>query len=174
MTDKGISEAASEKRKRGRPPIMNKDAAALVDWVAGNDVKTRRHKLNVYYRQRAVKVLVNDPRFTWVADEEKMTAGAAGAWKTGILSELGRIGNVEDMKAFAQVICELKPKTKEAILMIRRARLGRENKPDYSKLVNSLVRALDDYQAAHPDMPKDWPIRAFFDLAKIIQDRRGK
>ena len=123
-TEDRISEAASEKRKRGRPPIMGEDIARHIDLTAGGNVQTHRHKLNIYYQIRALSLLGEDSHFSWLVDLPKAKAGAKNAWKPGILSELGRIWDDEGLKIVALRICELKPKTKDAITMIRRVRLA--------------------------------------------------
>ena len=147
MSKKTISETVSEKN-RGRPPVMDKEALEMVAFVAP-DVKTHRGKLNIFYRQRAVFVLVYDPRFSWIVDEKKMLAGT-GEWKQGILSELGRIENKEDMKLMALEICKLKPKTKAAVAIIRRWRTGKESTGSIDK---TIVRAINSYIERYPETP---------------------
>jgi hypothetical protein len=55
-----------------------------------------------------------------------MKAGAPNAWRPSILSELGRFRNDETLRSFALALCEMRPrpKTKEAVSMLRRVRLG--------------------------------------------------
>jgi len=166
--DKGISEAASEKRKRGRPPVFDPGYRAAIGSLF-NEVKTHRGKTDCLYRQRAFNLLEKDGRFAWVADGAKARAGSPDAWKPSILVELGRIPNDEDLKAVALRICELNPKTKEAVAMIRRFRLGREPEGNYLKLFAALESALNAYLSAHPSTPADWPIKALRDLAACIE-----
>jgi hypothetical protein len=154
-TESGLSEAASEKRKRGRPPVMADHDEALVSYCAP-DVRTRRGKLDVFYRQRALGILAirtKDKRFAWVADRAAIEAETKDAWKPGILSALGRIPNDEDLKAVALRVCELKPKTKDAIAMIRRWRTGKASAGDAVGLHKEIVRAVNDYLHRHPGTP---------------------
>jgi hypothetical protein len=53
-----------------------------------------------------------------------MKAGAPNAWRPSILSELGRFRNDETLRSFALALCEMRPrpKTKEAVSMLRHAR----------------------------------------------------
>lgn len=164
-----ISESASKKRKRGRPKVMSPEMQKLTDFLSP-DVRTQRGKQNVYYRNLASSILYEDKRFSWLADGDKMEAGIIGSWKPGILSELGRIIDLDDMKAVALRLCELKPKTKEAIAMIRGFRLGRTTKPDYMKLLIHLENSYNAYVRLHPDTPAEWCARAFRDLADMYQD----
>jgi hypothetical protein len=56
-----------------------------------------------------------------------MERGDPDCWKASILVELGRIEDIQEMLNIAAEICELKPKTKAAILMVRGLRLGRDD-----------------------------------------------
>ena len=168
-TEGRISEAASEKRKRGRPPVFDPAYRAAIGNLF-NEVKTHRGKTDCLYRQRAFNLLSKDARFAWVADGAKARSGSPDAWKPSILVELGRIPNDEDLKAVALRICELKPKTKDAVSMIRRARLGREKEGNYLKLFAQLEAALNVYLSGHPSTPADWPVKALRDLADCIED----
>jgi len=168
----GKSEAASEKRRRGRPRLTNAALDDILKFI-GPDIQTRRGLLNVFYRQLALDVLQLDPRFAWVADGTKMKAGVRGAWKPGILTELGRIRDADTMRAVAFRICELRPKTKEAVAIIRRFRLGRESRGNYLALWTCLARALDGYVDAHPSTSVEWKVKALQDLAACVQDNEG-
>jgi hypothetical protein len=151
MMDTGISEAAS--KKRGRPKAWS-EAAMAVSRFCVPDVKTTRHLQNVAYRQLAMGYLANDPAFAWLCDSERMTAGDA-AWRPGILAELGRFLEEETIKAYAARICELKPKTKDAIAMLRRARTGKASAPDTLDLTNKIIGLINQYAADRPGMTKD-------------------
>lgn len=89
---------------------------------------TPRHLNNIVYRSRAVSVLAHDPEFAWLADGPAMTEGKRNSWKPGILAELGRIDNEDDIRTFAREICRIKPFTKDAERAIREWRLGKEPK----------------------------------------------
>jgi hypothetical protein len=168
-TEGRISEAASEKRKRGRPPVFDPAYRSEIGGLF-NEVTTHRGMTDCLYRQRAFNLLSKDGRFAWVADGPRSAAGAPDALKSSILVELGRIPNDEDLKAVALRICELKPKTKDAVSMIRRVRLGREAKGGYLKLCESLENALNAYLSGHPSTPADWPVKALRDVADCIED----
>lgn len=148
---KAIPEAVSEKRKRGRPRVIGPEAEPVVDLVAP-DVTTERGRQDAYYRQIALGVLMSDRRFTWLADEAAMKAGAPKAWKPTILAELGRIPDDEAMKAVAAQVCELRPKAKAAVAMIRRYRLGREPEGTPAGLDHHLVEAVNQYWGGHTSL----------------------
>jgi hypothetical protein len=120
-----ISEAAS--KKRGRPRLMSTEYEKMLRGLFGHEVRTQRGLHNVYYRQRALSVLGQYNEFKWLCDPEKMERGDLDCWKPSILVELGRIEDIQEMLNIATEICELKPKTKAAILMVRGLRLGRDD-----------------------------------------------
>jgi len=169
-TTAGITEAASEKRTRGRPPIMDDTNKAAVAFACDRRL-TQGGRLDVFYRLLAVHALVDDDRFAWLVDRPKMEAGQPGAWKPSILSELGRIQDVDAMRAAALGVCELKPKTKEAVAMIRFFRLRREPGSSFEKLVLHLARALDGYLTAHPSTPTSTQASVLRELAAFIEDQ---
>jgi len=98
-----------------------------------------------------------------------MTAGVRGAWKPGILAELGRIRDADTMRAVALRICELKPSTKEAVAIIRRFRLRREPPANYRALWMHLAKALDEYMNVHPSTPYEWKVKALRALANLVE-----
>ena len=58
------------------------------------------------------------------------------------------------MKAVAQRICELKPKTKEAVVMIRRLRVGQ--KPvDVLQLANEIIALVNNFIRRYPGATKE-------------------
>jgi hypothetical protein len=164
MSKEAISEAASEK-KRGRPRVITEKDATIIEYVSP-DVKTERGRQNVYYRLRATNALLGDSAFSWLCDRESMHAGE-GKWRKGLLSELGRIPNLDDLKTVAAEICKIKPKAKEGIRLIRRLRIGRTPEPNYLDLITKIATAVDDYFHAHPSTPADWFVRALRDLAEL-------
>ena len=161
-------EAASEK-KRGRPPVFSEEYRRGMSNLVP-EVKTYRGMSEVMYRQRASSLLRQDSRFLWLADFKKADAGVPGAVKWSILAALGRIPNDETLKAVALRICELKPKTKEAVAIINRFRLGREPEGGYLKLFMHLEKTLNTFFCLHPSIADKEVIRALRDLASIIEN----
>jgi len=172
MTGNGISETASEK-KRGRPKVLD----AVHEQIAkscNHDVRTTRGLQNIHYRLRAQNCLIDDERFKWLCDRDAMAKGAPNAWKPGILSELGRLDDDETIKAYAARICELKPKTKDAITMLRRARTGKAPDASVLDLTARLCRVVDDYVAAHLDVTARQLLVALANTRDAVEETFGK
>ena len=146
----GNSEAASEKpRRRGRAPRFSPGIMDTARWVAG-DSKTGRHLVNVAYMQRALALLEGTPDLQWLFDPAAMMADkhepCKPAFRPGILAELGRIDDPEDMRALALQLCELKPKTHDAVAMLRQWRTGKVPKAQVSvKLDCRALEQLDRF-----------------------------
>jgi hypothetical protein len=168
--DNVLSEAASKKRKRGRPRVINRAAEKMVNFVSP-DIKTVRGKQDTFYCLRAVDILMMDSRFTWIVDPEKMKAGTGG-WKKSILSELGRIWNHEDLKAVALRICELKPKTKDAVAMIRLCRTRKGEVGDADGLYRAVRLAVNNYLQRHPGTPWAEVESAFLSLLEAVREKK--
>jgi len=149
MEETALSETVSEntgKRKRGRPPSMDKATEAKIDLLFPR-ITTRRGKQNIDYQMYAEGVLKDDPRFFWVVGNKEMK------WKPTLLTELGRCIFDETIKIVALRICELKPKTKDAVAMIRSWRTGKSPKWNVFDLGNHIINAINEYKRHHPGMP---------------------
>lgn len=147
------TEAAS-KKKRGRPPVMSAIDKVVVEAMGGG-CYTHRHRLNMKYLKRALLLLFEDIRFSWIVTKDTMM-DIDCKWKPGILSELGRIQDNNELIAMALEICDLKPKTKTAIAMIRSARLGKEGKPDITGAISAfLKRYIDEHPTVTVDEVKE-------------------
>ena len=155
-----ISEAASKnRRRRGRPRVLAPEYLQALQHLFP-DIQSRRHLQDVACRQRALALLTDDPACRWLCDPEAMQRGQPSgplqkSWRPGILAELGRIPDDEDLKALAGEICKVKPRTKDAVLLIRRWRKGKESPGDATSLAASVVRCIDDYLKRHPGTT--WP-----------------
>jgi ATP-dependent helicase YprA (DUF1998 family) len=69
-----------------------------------------------------------------------------------ILAELGRIEDDADLLAVARVVCDAKPKARNAVRMVREWRLGRPAQPRRD-LADELADTIDGYLARHPETP---------------------
>jgi hypothetical protein len=120
-----FSEAASKKRRRGRPRKFSgaaHDAAA----TARPDVVTRRGEQDILYRERAARILraaahghpgLRD-ELDWLVDFDGYVRRPA------VVTELGRIADVRTLIRRARAISARSPATsKEAVALLRRARL---------------------------------------------------
>ena len=147
--EKRISEAASKntgKRGRGRPPIMDAAAVAQIEKFFPH-IKTRRGMQDLEYRTFAVFALKDDARFIWVMGEK----GTNG--KPAILSELGRCFLPNTIQTAALKICELKPKTKDAVTLIRSWRTGKTPEWNPFDLGNHIISTINEYKRRHSEMP---------------------
>src|SRR6266536_4044997 len=107
--------------------------------------RTRRPH-DVAAQQRALAVLCDDPegRYRWLCDPVTQVI------RVGILAELGRIEDDAALRALAARICELKPRTREAVAMIRRRRRDATTPVGESALTREILAAIDAYLARHP------------------------
>jgi len=142
-----------EKRKRGRPGAISKEIEDIMSSLAGFDNKhSRRSRLNLYYTHIALDVLGHGeiPEFGWLANQEAMWRGEPKSWRPTILCEIGRCEDPETMKVVARRICELKPRTHDAVTMIRRWRLGKAQQGNVLQLTKEFADTMDSYRLRHP------------------------
>ena len=150
-----VSEESS--KKRGRPPAFSAKLEQLYRGYGFFDEgDTRRTNLNTIYVNRAFKVLalgddlddLSGP-FGWLVIRE------TGKLRRTILGELGRILHPDDMREVATYICTVKPKARDAVVMIRGWRTGKpDREPDVDQLTSELLRQVDDYRVRVP--ATDW------------------
>src|SRR5262245_22727326 len=164
---RAILEERDAKPLRGRPRVMTRVDRLMLENINGN-AKSERSLQNTHYRIRAMAFLRDDDRFKWLFDEE------AGTWQRGILAELGRLQDGETIKAYAARICELKPKTKDAIVMLRRARIGKSPKASSIELLAHLERSLNAYIEAHPEVTPEQMIEAIDGLRDEVEELEEK
>lgn len=169
--NKRTVENVSEISKRGRVPF-SVDADLLAINEAASNATTQRGKLDIYYRLKALSSLGNDPRLSWICEPEKMKAGERNSWKPGILSELGKIKDRKNMLSIALEICEFKPKTKDAIRMIRRARLGPSKPGTAAGVHGAIINAINQYLSEHPDTSWDIVEEGLDLMAQSVEQSR--
>jgi hypothetical protein len=84
---------------------------------------------NAYYEIRAVGVLglhvdADVTPYLWLASPGcKKGESECRYYRRSILAELGRFKDDEDIRLFAEIICEWKPKAKHAIALLRSWRI---------------------------------------------------
>ncbi len=149
-----ITENISE-TKTGRPSLMSVEQEAVFTALGlFTDSTPRRSKMNVFYRQRALGIIC-DGDYTWLFDKEKiMTDGGDKYWKPTILMELGRIENDDDLRAVASQLCERKPATRDAVLMVRTFRTGGLPAGNTLQLTNEIIQIINRYLQTHADVTK--------------------
>jgi hypothetical protein len=149
-----ITENISE-TKNGRPSLMSVEQEAFLTACGLFTNSTpRRSKMNVFYRQRALGIIC-DGDYKWLFDKEKiMTDGSDKYWKPTILTELGRIENDDDLRAVASQLCERKPATRDAVLMVRAFRTGSLPAGNALQLTNEIIHTINRYLQTHADVLK--------------------
>lgn len=128
-----ISEVTS-KKQRGRPraftPVELADAGSVFQ-----EAFTIRGLQNAAYAIQGMELLPLDGEFNWIFDPSRaagpQVAGNArdNPMRSGILAELGRMVAAgwprDEILGVARWVCREKPRTRTAILELRRLRLAR-------------------------------------------------
>jgi hypothetical protein len=159
-------EAASDipvKRKRGRPPIFERGWS---QWDAGSKATTKRGQLEALYARRASYVLFEHrhkhPELIELTglrkhDDGKEYVDIQSKRNLTVLAELGRLivryKNGEEVAVeWAVEILNQQPKptTKQAVQMLRRARLTQVPEPDAGTLARKILDAVESYADSHP------------------------
>ena len=137
MSEDGISENSAEKLHAANDQHLSEG--------------THRIRVNKMWTLKALRCIVDNPQpsLEWLLDESSSPQG----WRKTILSELGRIEDEETFRAVARAICDLKPKTRDAIAMIWRSRLGRSPSASPRGLQSAIAAAVESYVMAHPEIP---------------------
>lgn len=176
----GISENISEKPRRGRPRLLSKELEQIAIFKDGPYCSPRTHQ-NGHYEIRALRVLdiTGDQlpeEYRWLMDPDKQREGRSErqGYRKTILAELGRIDDDECLQAVAKRICELKPKTRDAILMIRRWRVGGSKPADVRQLANEVIRTINDYLQRHPSTTHQQVLTALTEALEIVEEHGGE
>jgi hypothetical protein len=98
-----------------------------------------------------------------------MNAGA-GRLRHTIMSELGRIEDAQVMRAAAALVCANKPTAREAVVMLRRFRTGKESPGGAIGLTTALTACLNDYLARHPGTTWQVVRAAVENLADAVEE----
>ena len=160
------------KNKQGRPPAFSDEIYKEQEALFGNEVKTRRGIQNCAYRQRAIAFLGDD--FPLIVDKERCMAGEGKGWRPGILTELGRIDDPEDMRFAATEICKREYTTKQAIVEIRRWRLGQSGDGDTLNLTNAIIKTINQYWKRFPKTTVSMVIDALFTATDQVESQHGE
>jgi len=131
-----------------------------------NDVQTERGKQNRDNALCVIGVLLNHPNpdaIRWLFDGPAHAAGKK-KMRFGILAELGRIhwqhGSDEEIHGLATLLSERKPKTRDAVAMLRRHRMNTHRPGSVLHLEKSICGTIDAYLATHPGTTKQQVLAA--------------
>ncbi len=169
---KAISETASENpahRKRGRPAVYSEQQMNLARQYS--DASTVRGKQNFLYMTRAVNVLAYEPEFYWLVGTREEISGGKRVFHNTILTELGRIDDDYNLRAIARQICEIKPRCKDALVMIRRWRTGKTLPGDAGSLTKAIIQTVEDYCAVRSDTTLQIILAALANAADAFQEQ---
>ncbi len=160
-----------KKRKRGRPKVISDfiEECFYKPYVYSNSVKTRRGHLNEHYRFQALSALIvdedgcidpksSDFEFKWLYDEDTLSQKKPRAYRKTILAELGRLQDPSLIRDVARQICALKPRAKDAVVMIRKRRLKQlsahtSSEQNDVQLAKELIDAVLNYLKRYPGTP---------------------
>ena len=119
------------------------------------EVKSARGQNNLFYQQRAIHALTNDPRFDWImgGSYEDIMAGRAIMRRT-ILQALGRIDDDGALREVAEEICRIKPTARHVAAIVRDYR-GVKRSPDVLALANKIIADINDYAYRYPEVSTD-------------------
>jgi len=162
-----ISEDSS-KNRRGRPRLMDADIEKAYRSLWGTTLSLRTIQ-NRRYGTRAMMILTPDDadeatkaRFAWVFDPD------ADVVKHSILEELGRTPDPEALRVVAEHICDNRLRTREAVTLIRRIRLG-ESPADVQRLADAILAVINADVARHPTANRLYVTMALMDVLDTVQ-----
>jgi hypothetical protein len=172
-----VSENQKQLRKRGRPTVFDDADRAAIPAI-GQDVGPRQ-LANRLYCVRAIDVLAKakqPERFKWLCppldNDYQPTGIERDGFKPTILSELGRLSDdpmlVEEL---ALQLCEVKPKTTEAVATLRNYRLsvtGADRRPALP-FAHFILNAADDYQRRHPGTTNEDALAALEEAVVLVR-----
>ena len=156
------------KTKRGRPAEFTEEEMQQAELAAGRPM-SKRQLQTVAYRQRAIRALIDDDRFSWLIDRQASERGD-GTWKPAILAELGRLDGPELIEAAALELCQRRPTTKEAIAFVRQLRGARPSPGTTKGLTDAIIHAIDSYRERRPGVGLQGVREAIWGVLEIISE----
>jgi hypothetical protein len=119
-------------------------------------VWSRRGRQDRLYQIRAIGALADDRAFWWLCSTREEIDAGTGHCRHAMLAELGRFVDAKEMRAAARLICQAKPRARDAMVMLRRWRTGKEAPGDAGGLRDALLRCIQEYLRQHPSVT--WPM----------------
>ena len=168
-------ETETEKKPRGRPPIL--DWGQLMNIGMRYPRRSDRTLMNLYYAEEALAALdidgyARDHPLRWLTHDRD----GEPYLKHGILTELGRLlhsHGLEAMALAAKDICEIKPTVKDGMATLRQLRLGKQPAASVEGLANDLLKTFSTYRATHDEISEVDAIRAVQTLAEQVAKNYG-
>jgi hypothetical protein len=173
-------EAASEntpKKKRGRPEkpvhVFSRDYMREnnLNLRHGSDAPCSERTLNNNrYLMRAMAGLAKNgggyEHYPWLMGHDGHT------WKVSLLTELGRIDDPEELLHVARQLCDVQPRVKDGIQIIRDARLRRDMALAASHLAADMGSVIDRYVRVYPDMTQKQVVAVLLHLLDLVESGR--
>jgi hypothetical protein len=176
MTAPAISETNSEKPKRGRPRLLPPELADV--YANGRKDIHPRSIQNRHYELRAFELLfmagneadreTAQERYRWLCNVDEQHSRHK-AMRSAVLAELGRFDDPAAIRAYAAQLCALKPKAREAVLMLRQRRTGGTRPGSANQLTGEIIEAVTRYRQRHPDSTYEL-VRDALDNARAVAD----
>jgi len=171
QTEQNLDTVAEDapRRKRGRPVVHPEQLLNLASRYSG--ASTVRGRQNFLYMTRAIRVLDYEPDFYWLVGSRQEISAGKKLLRNTILVELGRIEDEDDLRVMARQICEIKPRCKDALVMIRRWRTGKTLVADEMSLTKAIIHTIEDYCAARSGTTLQIVLAALANAADAFQEQ---
>lgn len=152
----------SETKKGGRPPLIRSpELRQIVSTACSGPNVSERTRQNKYYQIQAMRVLglhldEGKPQpYPWLWGEPNVPRPGDHRVRWTLLAELGRIEDEETLREVAARLCELKPTTGDALVMLRRFRRGGVKVGDALELANKIIATINDYTNSHAGLTRE-------------------
>jgi hypothetical protein len=166
-----FTEAASEKPRRGRPPLVDPKLRGPLLQLGGIQHLSSRQQRTWLRASRAIARLgvsrkaAVPKRFAW------LTGDGGKAFRLGILSELSHVTDDKLMRKLAAIICRDRPSTQEASAFVRRFRARVQRRPAATAVLSDvLLTALNRYLLNHPEITQDMMLDALEKVEDAIHE----
>lgn len=123
---------------------------------------------------RAMRVieplLPKHPELRWLIDPEAIMRGE-GHLQQSIMQELGRVLDDGRLVAFALEMCKRRPRSRDAVKMLRQARLKHGAKGSVDALTERLRCEVNEYLRWRPDLTLTDAKDAVWQLYKLFDEQ---
>jgi hypothetical protein len=138
--------------------------------------RTARARQHRHYALRALHVLggTREPAFAWLCPDEETIVRREGGLLWTILAELGRVRDEDELREMALDVCDLKPRSRKGVALVRAWRLGRVPRATVDALMWSLVTFVNRYLDSHPGMSEATACRALVEASWVFSPDPGE
>jgi hypothetical protein len=139
----------------------------------GTEITTERGLQDRARCIRAMGVLGKAPAYYWLIPTPDEMQANARRLRFTVLAELGRVEDDGDLKEWAKLLCEEKPKAREAVARVRAWRLGRPAKGNALDLTFALTGFVKDWCDRHPEVTVRTVLLALENVADAFREEEG-